>query len=267
MRELQDKVAVITGGAGGIGRAVGLRLARRGVRVALWDLDAKRLKHAQEEFASRDLAVRTYKVDVTDCAAVQRAAAKVRADLGEVDILNNNAGIVFSGDFLAATEEQLSKTVDVNLKSYLWCTRAFLPGMLERGSGHLIFIASAAGLLGVPGMAVYSATKHAVVGFAESLRLELRKAGATNVRTTIVCPSFIASGMFKGVKPPLFTNWLSPDAIADKIVAAVGKDQLYVREPLLIKFVPLLKALGAGITDWAGDLTGMHSSMEEFKKQ
>ena len=118
----------------------------------------------------------------------------------------------------------------------------------------------------MPELAVYCAPKRAVVGCAESIRLELRKKGAAGIGTTLVCPSFISSGMFEGARPPLFTGWLTTDGIADKIVAAVRKNKLYVREPLLIKFVPLLKALGACVTDWAGDFTGMHDAMEEYKK-
>lgn len=226
----------------------------------------KRVWRAREEFETRDLSVRTYALDVSDPAAVREAAAKVRSDLGEVDILDNNVGIVFGGDFLDSSDEQLHKAVDVNLKAYLWCTKEFLPGMIERDSGHVVFIASAAGLLGIPGMAVYCATKHAVVGFAESIRLELRKKGATGIGTTLVCPSFISSGMFEGARAPLFTGWLTTDYIADKIVAAVRKGKRYVREPLLIKFVPLLKACGSCVTDWVGDFTGMHDAMKDYKK-
>ncbi len=267
MKDLKGKVAVITGGAGGIGRAVGIRFAQLGAKVALWDRDADALERAKEEFESLHLTVKTYAFDVSDAAAVRENAGKVRADLGEVDILDNNVGIVFKGDFLEMSEEKLNKSVDVNFKAYMWCTRAFLPGMIERGSGYIVFTASAAGLMGAPGMAVYCATKHAVVGFAESVRLELRKAGVSGVGMTIVCPSFINSGMFDGVKPPFLTRWLTVDEISDKIVGAVRKGRLYVREPWLVKCIPLLKMLGTGVTDLAGDWTGMHGAMEGFKKK
>ena len=152
--------------------------------------------------------------------------------------------------------------VDVNLNSYFWCARTFVPGMVERNEGHVVMIASAAGLLGVPGMAAYSATKHAVIGFAESLRLELRRGGATGVGMTIVCPSFIDTGMFPNTTPPLFTPWLKPEALAEKIVAAVRADRLYVREPSMVKLIPLLKALPRSIGDALCALTGMDRSLQ-----
>lgn len=138
--------------------------------------------------------------------------------------------------------------------------------MIERGSGHLIMIASASGLLAVPGLAIYSATKHAVVGFSEALRLELRKKGAKGVGMTIVCPSYISTGMFKGAKPPMLTRWLTPDGVAERIISAVRRNRLYVREPFMVKLVPLLKIIPCtGFMDWLGDILGLHDSMDAFK--
>ena len=122
--------------------------------------------------------------------------------------------------------------------------------------------ASAAVLLGVPGMAAYSGTKHAVIGFAESLRLELRRGGHDGVGMTIVCPSFIDTGMFPDTAPPLFTPWLKPEALAEKIVAAVKANRLYVREPAMVKLIPLLKALPRAVGDLLCSLTGMDRSLQ-----
>lgn len=239
MLDLKGKKALITGGNGGLGRALARELADAGVEVVLWDLRG------------------SPSVDVADAAAVRAAAAA----LGPVDLLFNNAGVHFPGDFLDNTDEQAAKQVAVNLASYIYVARAFLPGMIERGSGHLIWTASAAGLLGVPGMAVYSATKHGVVGLAESIRMELRRAGHRGIGTTIVCPSFIDTGMFPDTKPPLFTPWLKPEALARKIVAAVEADRLYVREPAMVNLIPLLKALPRPVGDALCSFTGMDRSL------
>jgi all-trans-retinol dehydrogenase (NAD+) len=134
--------------------------------------------------------------------------------------------------------------------------------MISRGEGHIVFIASAAGMTGVPGMAVYSATKHAVIGFAESLRLELRRGSAAAVSMTIVCPSFIETGMFPDTAPPLFTPWLKPEALAEKIVAAIRSNTLYVREPAMVKLIPLLKALPQCLGDFLCRVTGMDRSLQ-----
>jgi all-trans-retinol dehydrogenase (NAD+) len=269
VKKFTGKVAVVTGGAGGVGRAVALRLAQRGARVALWDRDAVKLKEAVDEISSTARAGQAigHVVDVADPKAVIEGARRVESELGPVDILDNNAGIVYAGAFAEADPAELDRTIDVNFKSYVWCTRVFLPGMITRGSGHLIMTASASGLTGVPGMAIYSATKHAVVGLSESIRLELRRQKAKGIGMTIVCPSFISSGMFVGSRPPRLTRWLTPDEIADKTIHAVENNRLYIREPWLIKLLPLLKALpGSFWADWVGDLTGAHGSLDTFKK-
>ncbi|MFI5347049.1 MAG: SDR family oxidoreductase [Elusimicrobiota bacterium] len=262
--DVKDRVVLITGGAGGIGKALAARFLTAGARVVLWDADAALL-----EAAARQLSplgdVRTYALDLTDREKVRETAARVQTEVGPVDVLDNNAGVVFGADFLTCTEEQLLRTIEVNVNAVMWCTRAFLPGMISRGRGHVVMMASAAGLLGVPGMAAYSASKHAVIGLAESIRLELRKSGARGVGMTIVCPSFVATGMFEGVRPPLLAPWLKPDALAGKIFDAVRHNRLYVREPIMVRIIPALKGIGSQtLLDWIGDILGMHSAMDRW---
>lgn len=262
MLELKGKTALITGGAGGLGFATARALAREGMKVALWDIDGERAEEKAAALRSGGVAAKGWGLDVTDPAAVREGAVQVERELGPVDLLDNNAGIHAPGDFLDATDDEIKRQVEVNLNSYMWCAKAFVPGMIARGEGHIVMIASAAGLLGVPGMTVYSATKHAVVGFAESLRMELRRGGAAGVGMTIVCPSFIDTGMFPNTTPPLFTPWLKPDALAEKIVAAVRSNRLYVREPAMVKLIPLVKALPRAVADALCSLTGMDRSLQ-----
>ncbi len=262
MLDLKGKTAVITGGAGGLGSATALALAREGMKVALWDLNGERVEERARALRAAGFTAIGWALDVTDPAAVKIAAAEVERELGPAYLLNNNAGVHAPGDFLDASEADIRRQVEVNLNSYFWCCQAFVPRMVARGEGHVVMIASAAGLLGVPGMAAYSATKHAVVGFAESLRMELRRGGATAVGMTIVCPSFIDTGMFPGTTPPLFTPWLKPEALAKKIVAAVRSNRLYVREPSMVKLIPLLKALPRFVADALCSLTGMDRSLK-----
>jgi NAD(P)-dependent dehydrogenase (short-subunit alcohol dehydrogenase family) len=264
MKDLRGRLAVVTGGAGGLGRATAERLLEAGCRVALWDLDAGRLEEARAALAGRG-EVAVYEIDVGDREAVSEAARRVERELGPVDILDNNAGIMRPGSFLDADPAGCEATVRVNLLSYMWCVKAFLPGMIERGRGHLVFIASAAGLVGVPGMAAYSAAKHAVVGFAESLRQELSREGVKGVGMTIVCPSFIATGMFEGCEPPRWTRWLTPEEVAAHAVRAIREDRLYVREPFLVKWLPLMRALPTGIFDRITRWTRADRALEGFR--
>ena len=262
MLDLKGKTAVITGGAGGLGYATALVLAREGMKVALWDLNGERVEEKAKQLRALGFTAKGWALDVTDPTAVREGAMQVERELGPAYLLDNNAGVHAPGDFLNGSDEEIKRQVDVNLNSYFWCTKTFLPGMISRGEGHIVFIASAAGLLGVPGMAVYSATKHAVIGFAESLRLELRRGGAAAVSMTIVCPSFIDTGMFPDTTPPLFTPWLKPDPLAEKIVAAIRSKTLYVREPAMVKLIPLLKALPQFLEDILCQVTGMSASLQ-----
>lgn len=262
MLDLKGKTALITGGAGGLGFATALALGREGMIVGLWDINGERIESAIGRLTANGITAKGWVVDVTDPAAVRATATLVEAELGPVYLLNNNAGVHSPGEFLQSNDADNQRQIEVNFNSYLYCTQAFVPDMIKRNEGHIVMIASAAGLLGVPGMAVYSATKHAVVGFAESLRLELRRGGAAAVNITIVCPSFIDTGMFPNTTPPLFTPWLKPEELAKKIVAAVKANRMYVREPFMVNLIPLLKALPRAVGDALCAFTGMDRSLQ-----
>ena len=137
--------------------------------------------------------------DVSDREQVYARADEVRAAAGDVDVLVNNAGVVSGRPLLELSDEAIERTFGVNTLALFWTTRAFLPAMKARGSGHVVTVASAAGLIGTARETDYAASKFAAVGFNEALRQELRR-GASGVRTTVVCPYYIDTGMFKGVK-------------------------------------------------------------------
>src|SRR5207247_8346795 len=137
-------------------------------------------------------------------------------------ILINNAGVVSGKGLLEISEEAIQRTFDVNTLALFWTTRAFLPGMIARDRGHVVTIASAAGIVGTSRLVDYCASKHAAVGFNEALRLELKRQG-NKVVTTVVCPFYISTGMFEGVKTrfPLLLPILEPQKVADRIVDAI----------------------------------------------
>src|SRR5579875_1960303 len=156
-------------------------------------------------------------------------------------------------------------TFDVNVLALFWVTRAFLPAMIEAGRGHIVTIASAAGLVGVARQTDYSASKHAAVGFDESLRAELRQS-APRVRTTVVCPYYVDTGMFEGVRTrvPLLLPILKQEDVAVRIADAIAKDREILVLPPIVRLIPALRLLPPAAFDWIMDLFGVNVSMDHF---
>jgi all-trans-retinol dehydrogenase (NAD+) len=263
MKDITDKVILVTGGASGMGRLMALDFARRGGRVAVWDMDAGALKTLEAE--AEGLSVTGMVCDVSDRATVARQAKALVKKLGPVDILINNAGIVSGKKLLEIQDEKIIQTVNVNLLSLFWTTRAFLPSMLERNSGHIVTMASAAGLIGVKGLSDYCAGKFAAIGFDESLRMELRRM-KSNVVTTVVCPYFIDTGMFKGVKTrfPLLLPILSSENAVKRIVKAILKNKRRLIMPHFVYSTLLLRLFPTGFIDFMADFFGISSAMDDF---
>jgi short-subunit dehydrogenase len=145
-------------------------------------------------------------------------------------------------------------------------TDAFLPDLIGRPEAHLVHIASASGFIGLPYGSTYASSKWAVIGFGESIRAELKVMGHDHVNHTIVCPSYIGTGMFKGAAAPKATNVLEPDYLAEKIVHAVERDRIYVLEPFMVKLTPLLRdLLPTALYDKLSHLFGADTSMLHWK--
>ena len=183
---LQGKTAMVTGAGRGIGAAIAEALAAEGAAVAVCDLDAAAAAKTAAGLAERH-GVRAVgvAVDIADSAAVRAAVSRVRSDLGPPDILVNNAGIDVIELFVDSAEETWDKIIAVNLRGTIAVTRAVLDGMIERGSGRIIHIASDAGRVGSSGEAVYSATKGGVIAFGKALAREVAQHGIT---VNSVCP-------------------------------------------------------------------------------
>ena len=253
---------LITGGALGMGKAMARLFLREGGRVALVDIRGKELEEAADELAGLG-EVQRYLCDISHRESVYALAEKVEADLGSVDILVNNAGIVNSGPFLEKPDEVVERTVGVNLLAHFWTMKAFLPGMVRRGEGHVVNMASAGGLLGVPYISDYCATKFAVVGLTESLRQEFKLRGLRTVRFTYVCPNTVATGMFAGAEPVRFTRLLAPEEVAEKIVAGIKRNRSFIGVPGSVYLVPLTKALTPiPLLDLFNRLMGIATSSE-----
>lgn len=188
LSNLGGKIAVVTGAASGIGRATALELARRGADLAVCDLDEVGLEAFAQEAEAMGRKVIRQRVDVSSAADMERFANAVHAEVEAVDILMNNAGVGLGGGFLHTDLESWDWLVGINLKGVIHGCHFFLPPMVERRAGHVINVASAAGLVATEALAAYSTTKFAVVGLSEALHEELSHCG---IGVTTVCPGII----------------------------------------------------------------------------
>jgi all-trans-retinol dehydrogenase (NAD+) len=266
MSEIRGSSILITGAASGIGRLVALEMAHRGGELVLWDLRADALDATAREIeAATGRLPLSYACDVSCRETVRDVAARTLADAGRVDVLINNAGVVSGRPFLELTDEAVETTFAVNTLALFWTTKQFLPGMIQRGRGHLVTVASASSLIGVARLSDYAASKWAAMGFDESLRVELRRT-APYIRTTVVCPFYINTGMFHGVRSrhPWLLPLLEPQDVADAIVRAVDKDRISVVLPWAVRLIPLMRMLPPTMFDRVADLLGVNSSMDEF---
>jgi NAD(P)-dependent dehydrogenase (short-subunit alcohol dehydrogenase family) len=212
--DLHGRVVVVTGGARGVGLAIGEAFARAGASVALGDLDGDLAAERAAGFGGVGLAL-----DVRDEAACGRFVDQVGDRFGPIDVLVNCAGVALPGDFVTSPPSEQDLQVDVNFSGVLRCLRLVLPAMIRRGSGHVVTIASASGLITAPGAAVYSATKHAVVALTEAVRWEL---AGTGVRATAVLPTVVHTEMAAGLQTRGLPT-VSAAAVADVVVRAVRR--------------------------------------------
>lgn len=266
MSSIAGKTVLITGGASGIGLGMAKAMLARGAsRAVLWDINADALKQASEELTAAGGHVTADLVDVTSSVAREAAAQRLVEAGKVVDILVNNAGIIVGKDFADHSAADISRTMAINAEAPMQLTRLFLPAMLARGRGHIVNIASAAGLVANPKMSAYVASKFALTGWSNSLRLEMKR-GKTGVRVLTVAPFYISTGMFTGVQSPILPI-LKPDDAVRRIVRAIEHNRINLRMPWLIGWVPFLQGiLPTRVFDWlAGDVFGMHRSMDQFK--
>lgn len=194
MTKIKDRCVLITGGASGIGRIMGRMVLERGARrLVVWDINEADAAAIEAEAGRRD-AVTCYKVDVSDSGAVAEAYERVKRECGDVDILINCAGIVTGNKtFDLMSQREIDRTMAINATAPMTIARLMLPDMMARDCGHICNIASAAGMISNPRMSVYVASKWAVIGWSDSVRIELQQA-RSNVHITTVAPYYINTG-------------------------------------------------------------------------
>jgi NAD(P)-dependent dehydrogenase (short-subunit alcohol dehydrogenase family) len=243
--DYRDKVAVVTGGASGIGYAVASRAAAEGMSVVLADVDTERLGQAAASLRDRGrgASVHPMWVDVADRESVQELAERVRAEVGDVWLLVNNAGVYLSAPFVDMPFAQWEFVVGVNLWGVVHCLQAFLPGMVARDSGYVVSTSSIDGLVTVRNATSYVAAKHAVTALSETLFRELEEAGSA-VGVSVLCPAAVDTDILNSVRhwpdrlgpapvmtprdyPPL-DDVMRPDQVADILFAGLAERRFWI---------------------------------------
>ncbi|MEZ4237197.1 MAG: SDR family NAD(P)-dependent oxidoreductase [Myxococcota bacterium] len=241
MRVIAGQTALVTGAGRGIGRATAEALLREGAKVALTDRDEDVVQEAAAALQGLGPA-RAFALDVRDPAAFRQVVEDVGAALAPVDILVNNAGIMSLGGFLEQDPLLDDRQIDVNLRGVLHGVRAALPGMIARGHGHVVNVASVAGVVGVPYSAVYAATKHAVVGLTEALHNELARSDL-DLAFSYVLPSIVQTELTAGTRSLRYPPPVKPEDVAQGVVRALRTGRVDVWVPRFGRTARILPAL------------------------
>lgn len=266
MSNIRGAQVLITGGASGIGKLMAQESLHRGARrVILWDLNKDGLDAFVQQMKNEGYDVHGEVIDITKTAEVRRAANGIFQQFGPVDILINNAGIIIGKLFEEHSHDEIDRTMSVNTQAMMHVTLAFLPAMINAGRGHLVNVASAAGMASNPRMSVYVASKWAVIGWSESVRLELESRGS-DFHVTTVTPFYISTGMFDGVSSPIVPI-VRPERAARKILDDVERNKIFSRMPWIVFAMPFFR--GILPQRWfdvlIGKWFGIHDSMRGFR--
>lgn len=272
MKSVAGKTVLVTGAAMGMGRLfVERAIAERARRVILWDVDEAALAATVTELEAGDHETRltAYAIDVTDRPTVEATATEILGDAGPVDVLVNNAGIVRGNRYFWESDpaRDTEATIAVNTLAPMHIARAFLPAMIEHSSeARLVNIASAAGLTPNPRMATYAASKWAVIGWSDSVRLELKQAGFDHVKVTTVCPYYVNTGMFDGAKSAPLLPILEPAEVVDESWKGMLDGEAFVVLPRTVMLNEALKGLlPVSVRDFIADrVIGVYHTMDDF---
>uniref|UniRef100_A0A0N4ZSI9 Short-chain dehydrogenase/reductase family 16C member 6 n=1 Tax=Parastrongyloides trichosuri TaxID=131310 RepID=A0A0N4ZSI9_PARTI len=266
-KNVENEIVLITGAGSGIGRLMAKEFGKLKAKIVIWDINEKGAKETVEMLKKNNVKCWSYKVDVSKKEEIYEAANKVKKEIGDVDILINNAGIVTGKKIFDCDDNLMELTMAVNTTSHFFTTKAFLPTMLKNNHGHIVSIASLAGKFGITGLVDYCASKFGAVGFSEALSEELLALNKDNVHVTTICPYYIDTKMFDGVitKSPTLLPILEPEYVVDKIMEAILTNTDYLYLP---KFSYLANVLNALIPVKAmrvlSNYFGINATMDHF---
>ena len=269
MQTVEGRIVLVTGAAMGMGRLYAERaVAERASAVVLWDVDGEALAATREELVHRGGTIHAHVVDLASLPDITAAAMRVRSEVGNPDIVINNAGVVRSKHFWEHDPVRDTEfVIRINTLALMHVAREFLPAMIAGGrEARLLNVASASGMLAVPMMSVYTSSKWAVIGWSDSVRLELRRAGHGHVRVTTLIPSYIRTGMFEGARAPLLTPLLEPAHVVDRAWRAMKRGKARLMLPWTVALSGALRGLlPQPAWDWlAGRVFRIYSSMDHF---
>jgi len=259
---------LITGGAGVLGSLLADRFLRDNANCILIDIDKSNLEKIVSNLSIKygKEKIEGFIADFSNRESVISTIDNIISKYGFIDILVNNAGIVTGKSMMDSSFEEIEKTMTVNAISHFWTIKKILPLMQNRNKGHIVTISSAAGIIGVPKLSDYCASKFAAFGIDESLRMELYKS-KSKIKTTVVCPYYINTGMFKGVKTrfPFLLPILEPEKAVTIIYKGIKKQKTRVIFPILVYFTWLLRLFPTNFFDFTANFLGIHTSMDNFK--
>jgi short-subunit dehydrogenase len=260
MEQLQGRTALVTGATGGIGRQISRHLAKAGMNVVVSGRREDVLAEVVTELRAQGVRSEAVAADLGDLTQIDPLIERSEAALGEVDLLVNNAGLEISGSFTAYTREELSSVVDVNLTAPMLLTHRVVPGMLERGRGHVVFISSLAGKIGPAYNEPYGATKAGLIGLNQSLRAEYRHAP---IGFSVICPGFTAGeGMYQrmteeGARSNRLLGETTTEKVADRVIEAIRGDQPEAIETgAPIRPMLAIGQISPRLAEWVGERAG-----------
>ena len=269
MGKFRNKKVLITGGASGIGRIMGAMALEKGAStLVIWDINQANINDTINELSSKGCIIGDC-LDISNEEMVVAAAKRLKQTIGDIDIVINCAGIITSNKrFDQCSTTDIRRTMEINSIAPMMVALQFLPDMIARNSGHICNISSAGGLISNPRMSIYAASKWAVIGWSDSVRIEMEQL-KSKVKITTIAPYYIKTGMFDGVKSPI-VPLMKPKYAARQIIRAIEKNK---RVAVITKLIPfpyhfvrfMQGIMPTKIFDWFfGEIFGIYHSMDKF---
>lgn len=241
-KSVAGEIVLITGAGHGIGRLTAYEFAKLNTKLVLWDINKNGIEETAEKCRKLGAQAHAFVVDCSKREEIYSAARKVKEEVGDVSILVNNAGVVYTADLFATQDPQIEKTFEVNVLAHFWTTKAFLPEMMKNNHGHVVTVASAAGHTVVPFLLAYCSSKFAAVGFHRALTEELVALGRTGIKTSCLCPNFINTGFIKNPSTSLGPT-LEPEEVVEHLMYGILTEKKMIFVPGAIALLTVLERI------------------------